>query len=197
MDTFEFVAALASALAWPVFAFVLILLLRKPITKSADALADRMHRLKSVGGAGVDMEFFQDELEKTQSALELITSADPPANSTEIQIPNVGAVAEASPKAAIVQTWIAVEASLNEAAARAGISPARSVSEKLRLLKVPVPVAESVSTLRMIKNSALREQDFNEDHEVASGYIKTGEEVISILNDFPHRPEIVGIHADS
>ena len=191
VDTYQLIAALVGALVWPLFLTMLLILLHKPITKAADALAGRMGQLKSVAGGGLDFQFMEHELEKSQSALEAITSGESGSTSMK-QIPLVQAVAKASPNAAIIQTWIAVEAAINEVADLADLSPVLPSIEKVRRLQPPSQIRESIETLQMIKNSALRSPELLDDFELSARYIRTGEVVIAFLHNRLRGPSIGG-----
>lgn len=189
VDTYQFIAAIAGALAWPIAVLTGLVILRKPLKRALETLADRMSTLKSLAGAGVTLEFMEDELEKRQSELKEIGANGQFVQATD-WLPDAKLLAEASPPAAIVQTWIAVESAINRAADRRGLSPGLALPEKLSSLSVPNEIYESVLTLRSIKNSAIHSQAFVGTTELSDRYIKTGEEVIAFLEHHTPQAEV-------
>lgn len=121
MDWMQFVAALTSALAWPIAVTTIVLVLKNPILAAIPKI-----RSFKYGQLHIDLS---EEIKAVEQ--QLATSAPEP-NATPLPPPapsiEITQLAESSPRAAILLAWHDVERALVTAAESKGITSARKGS---------------------------------------------------------------------
>lgn len=91
MDWLEFIAQMTSALAWPLVAFIAIVLLRTQIRTAADSLVARIGEITRLKAPGVDVEFekeVEELAEKTEALRDEVQQPLPPAEGNVPAITN-------------------------------------------------------------------------------------------------------------
>lgn len=116
MDTYQFIAALVSSLAWPLVVGILLFFLRNQLT----SLAVRLKELTLPGGMKAT---FEKELEVGRAITELIpveqVALPPPTELTENE--KIRGVAIDAPAGAIILAYIEVERRLRDISAKLGL----------------------------------------------------------------------------
>ena len=171
MDVLTFIAELFKAGAWPIAAVVIAIIFRKQF----QALLGRLKKGK-VGPAEFEFEDAVRELQQDAADLKL------PAAS-QAAVPTLSQ-ATLEPRAVILQSWIEVESAVESLARKHGLFnalAASSSSQLVRALKraeVLKPEYVAVfSELRLLRNRAAHERDFNPSPESVQGFARLAKEL--------------------
>ena len=111
MDILNFISKVVQAIAWPVGIIVVVLILKGPII-------ERFRHIKSLNYKGFQVDFGK-ELESVKQ--EANTQLPLPENSTIETNEKLKELASLSPRGAVLEAWINVEAALKAAASRHGL----------------------------------------------------------------------------
>ena len=118
MNWLEFISSLVGSLAWPVLAFLIVIILRQPLAKM---LTQRPVKVVEAGPTGVRIEYVDEKLEEAQSELvearaekrdadgqkaELSGDADQAPDDFMVEMEQLAAVA---PSAAILESFARLE----------------------------------------------------------------------------------------
>jgi hypothetical protein len=171
MDALTFIAKLVEFLAWPGAVVLIVLVLKKEIQRL-------LNLLRKVKAGPVEAEFEAGVEKLEQRVVE--TPGEPlEYDAQRARKQELMRVAEASPRAAVLEAWRDVEASvLKLVDAKAIYVPEKnpSVSAAARVLaKEGLFPADSLSyfyELRELRNKAAHSSDFNPTLETAAGYIE-------------------------
>ena len=174
MDTVTAIVELVKALAWPASAFAIIFLLRRAILRLIDSIREGRVKYK-------DVEFtFKRDLEQARESIKKIETITPPALPApqEPEIDDLMALAQLSPRAAVVEAWIRLEAAGAEFArkhAPAEASRQRKPSMFLDVLRrhesIPTAVMTAIQKLRDIRNRTVHTPDFQPSVDDAEEYV--------------------------
>src|SRR5438874_9841131 len=106
MDALSAIVELVKALAWPVSVFAIIFLLRKAIQGLIASIREGRVKYK-------DLEFtFKRDLQQARQSIEMLPQQPVPAlrAPTEPEISDLMALAQVSPRAAVIEAWTRLEA---------------------------------------------------------------------------------------
>lgn len=180
MDSLAFIAKLVEALAWPISAIVLVILLRREIA----ALAPFIRKLK----AGPLEAEFEREVRELRSAVETAK------NRTSLQQPSwqiaTEKLAQVNPRSAILEAWRQTEAAaireLRERQPGVSEEQVRSTREVLRLLgETGIATPEEVALLnqmRFLRNQAGHVESFQPTYEAAMNFIQLGAHLMARIH---------------
>ena len=185
MDWLTFVAEITKAVAWPGALLALLLIVRKELPLIARSL--RKLKFKDV-----EIEF--GEVAKAVASEARQTLPPPSADSILIGGPEsviarrLEAIAELSPRAAILEAWLQVEASAAEVVRNKTALPVTSTPGPLRLRDGLIEAealdsrqVEVFEGLRKLRNEAVHVPDAQFTKEAVSTYIITALAVASYL----------------
>ena len=184
MDSLTFVSRLIEAIAWPVFAVVAVLLLRKPIVKLLPTLQRAKYK---------DWELeFGEKLEEAENKADQVQLPHSELSPGEESRPEktlryrVEQLASVSARAAVAEAWREVEESLLEAAERAGVKPRRPVhrtaTDLLQLGQLQPEAISLLEDLRVLRNRAVHAaEDFDINPRQALEYGLLAERLIASI----------------
>lgn len=170
VDSLAFIAKLVDALAWPVSAVVLVVLLRREIA----ALTPYIRKLK----AGPLEAEFEREVRELRTAVDIAKSG------TTLQQPNwqisAEKLAQVNARSAILEAWrqteLAAIRELKERQPSLSEEQVRSTREVLRLLgEAGIVTPEEVALLnqmRFLRNQAGHVESFQPTYEAAMNFIQ-------------------------
>jgi hypothetical protein len=159
MSWLEFIAKIISALAWPTAFLVALFMLRKHII----SLIPGLRRLKY---KDIELEFSESLKELTRKVpTEVLPEAIP--QETNETFDHLSRLATISPRAAILESWIIVEAAAAEAIEKLKIAPYRSgpipaikLGEYLKRAEVLNDHSREVfDSLRYLRNQAVHSSE--------------------------------------
>ena len=176
MSVLEFIVALIDSLAWPLAVVVLFVLFRGQIV----ALLSLLRRIK-YGDLDV---YFSEQLEEVESQVQSIPTGN--------QVPEVDdrirEVVRISPRLAIIESWLAVEAAMTALSDVGSPNPARShgrMSSLERILEeagvIDATVAALIASLRIIRNKAVHISDFQVSEVTALRFASVASTVVDLL----------------
>ncbi|WP_280549926.1 hypothetical protein [Halomonas sp. 11-S5] len=176
MTFLEFFASIIGSLAWPVATVVFVVLLKKPVTE----LVPLLRKLK----------YKELELEFAEGLNEL----KPPAEQLQVQGSKgsgseLERLAEVSPRAAIIEAWLQVEAEAARVAASFWTGSNREVfrnyaklGDYLEQCKVlNSRQAQNFRKLRELRNKAAHYEKLEIDQKAASVYVHAAVELVEHL----------------
>jgi hypothetical protein len=179
MDTLEFIASIVKSLAWPLAFVATLLILRRPIA----GLIPLLERLKF---RGLELDFRKQVHEVAAEAEEVLPAAPKPAIEAT---PEIEEIAQVSPRAAIVESWLAVEAAAGKAVKKRlpGVTSTQLKSQPQ--LAQALRQAEILSTkqvslfdqLRYLRNAAVHAQNITLTPSTAVEYAKTARRLVGLL----------------
>lgn len=171
MDTLTFIAKLVEFLAWPGAVVLVVLLLKKDIQRL-------LNLLRKVKAGPVEAEF-EAAVEKLEQRVVETPGEPPEYYALKDRKLELMRVAEASPRAAVLEAWRDVEAAvLKLADTKAVYVPEKnaSVNTAARALAkeghLPAEWVSHFYELRELRNKAAHSSDFNPTLETAAGYIE-------------------------
>lgn len=185
MDALSAIVELVKALAWPVSVFAMIFLLRKPIQGLIGSIREGRVKYK-------DLEFtFKRDLEEARQSIELLPQQPVSAlrAPAEPEISDLMALAQVSPRAAVIEAWTRLEAAATEFAqkhAPPDIAKHRRPSviflEVLRRNDaIPAAVMTAIQKLRDIRNRTVHTPEFQPSVDDAEEYVLLAFAVIEDL----------------
>jgi hypothetical protein len=171
MDALSFIAAIVAALAWPLTVLGIFLVLRRPLT----ALIPVVARLRF---KDLELDFDRRLAEVSAEAAALpaaAASAGAPTGDAALV-----ALASASPRAAILEAWLRLEATALDAARRRGTSepvsrlrsPTRLIESLEELGVIDARQAAVFHELRSLRNSAAHALGFEPSPDAARDYVR-------------------------
>lgn len=172
MDWLTFIAALTGHLAWPLSVLAIFLVIRKPLA----GLIPLLVRLKYK-----DLEIdFSRRLEEITAEVESLPQPEATALPRTAADDSLLALAETSPRAAILEARIRLEsAAVSAARARNVTVPASQLRSPLQLVQlleeldiIEARQAAVFHDLRGLRNSAAHATNFNPGVEVAKDYVR-------------------------
>lgn len=184
MDWLQFLASAMSSLAWPLAVVIVVCLLRKPIA----SLLPLLQRLKL---KEFELEFGKS-VEKVSAE---IAKEIPPAPATNGQsamgeLAALVKIAEASPRAAVLQAWLMVEQTAHEAARALGWRPAsdkastdnHAIGFLSRQQAVESDRMDLLQQLRHLRNQAAHAPEFALGKSAAIEYAASAARVARYLH---------------
>ena len=170
MDWLQFIASLAAALAWPLTVLGIFLVLRRPLA----ALLPVVARLRF---KDLELDFGRRLAEARAEAATMPAAAPTPAVATDEALLRL---ADAAPRAAILEAWLRLEAAALAAARR------RGTTEPVSRLRAPTRLIEALEELRVIdarqaavfhelrslRNSAAHALGFEPSPDAARDYVR-------------------------
>ena len=175
MSILEFTVALIDALVWPLVVVVLSVLFRRQIV----ALLPLLRRVKYG-----DLDFyFSEQLEEVESQVEAI----PPGNHVPAVADRVREIASISPRVAIIESWLTVEAAVKALSDVGNSDPARSQVRMFSLERsleeagvIDETVPALIGSLRAIRNKVMHISDFQVSELTALRYALVASTVVDI-----------------
>ena len=167
MDTLTFIAELVKALAWPLTVMIILLLLRRQIAALIPALQRFRYR-------DLEFEFNREVQELAVRAREQI-----PAQPIEARgLANLQELAQLSPRAVVLESWLQLEKAAMQAARR------HNANLTSRELKAPLLLGKALENLgvladetaaiyhrlRNLRNAAAHASDYSFEPEAALEY---------------------------
>jgi len=173
MDWLTFISNVISALAWPAVVVVAAYFLRDPVK----SLIKLITKLK-YGELELSFERKIEKLE--QSASGVLPPDTAPANQQKALLsPEIAALAESSPRAAIVEAWIQVSNAAIQALKRKGVQlpPGKSLAPLVierYIGEAGLLTKDQLALLRQLRNTrnaAVHGSDFKGDAGTALSYV--------------------------
>lgn len=198
MNAFEFVASLVNSLAWPVVVGVLIVVLRTQIRAIFARLGDRVADLKSLRGPGGTSAEFDDRVLDVKQEVSALPEPKSSADGQKqldggrdvAQDQDLIALAEASPRAAILEAWIALESSIRRLYGatnpreNAHQAPVNTMLRKLRE-QAADPLIDSINSmaeLYYLRIQAAHSKNFEISSLAAYEYAESAYRLARIIN---------------
>ena len=183
MGLLEFLASIVDSLAWPVFTFLLTLVI---VTVFKKPLVELIHRVRKIshGESVVEMseQVQQLKVEISESVQQLETESLPPVGISQrdrFTIRN-------DPRALPIEAWLRAESAARQLLLENGVDDEiGSPSEVLRRLRSANLIRQlehdALMTLLNMRNRAVREPDFNIDPEMRDRFVELTEEIIRVI----------------
>ena len=184
MNRIELIASLVDSMAWPVVVVVIAYWLRDSIV----ALAERISSVKIR-----DVEaFFNQTLEDIAPAEAEITATER-LQATESKSVTLMELVDISPRVAILEAWVGIEAATRHYSKSHGLGKRVSYQGLRRLPKEHRQKIEHILTpyqeLRVLRNRAAHSTDFDLTPQIARKYIDVATWVERVLNDASRDPQ--------
>jgi hypothetical protein len=187
MDALTFVSKLVEALAWPAVVVSVLLIVRKELP----AIARSLRKLKF---KDVEVEF--GEAAKAVAA-ETKQAVPPPKPDVKVlgdtqdsATARLEAIAELSPRAAILEAWLRVEAAAADLIRKQGSASLSSTPGPLRLREglqraevLTPPQVSAFESLRRLRNEAVHTPDAEFTPPAVTNYIKAALSMAAYLED--------------
>ncbi len=187
MSVLEFISSVLSALAWPIAVISVVIVLRRP-------LRHLLSRLETFKGPGVEATF-QRQVEEAREEAALAVAGLPSVQKGDesqqerLEYVDLLQLADVSPRAAILETWLMIESALTEAAMDVDISPQARGStiglmEALKRQGVIGPEVESaVRRLRNLRNVVVHTQHLDISKDSVVDYVWSANYIVRSLKD--------------
>jgi hypothetical protein len=204
MNSWEFVASLASSLSWPVVITVMMFLFRAQLKSLLGNIAGRIPTVSEITGPGNIALKFEQELKEVKDDLPPETqdatdgqedgSGDglDPASSF---LTRIEALAEVSPRAAILEAYLRVETAAAKVVAEYAPHQMRQDSIQYMLKRVgavPQYLVTAAAGLSRLRNEAAHAEDFSIPTETVREYAVTALDVAYGLDEIlAPEPKIV------
>jgi hypothetical protein len=187
VDWRQFAASVVQSLAWPVVVLVVVLVLRRPVTKLVPLLLRLKYR-------DLELEFAQ-ELE-TLKATAQIMAPEPSTDEPVSELPEeqrLEALLAASPRSAVGEAWRILESAARTMLEETGDEAAKNIFRPLELSRALVRhgvLHDDYSVvmfdrLRILRNEAAHRDDFAVSEESAREYIELA---LSLVRKIRSRP---------
>jgi len=182
MDDLTFYSNIIDSLAWPLFTFLIFLFLRQPITDLIPLIEKLRYKNWEIG--------FREKLDNVSLGIakeipDSITSG-PATGANQVAL---SAIAEYSPKLAVMKAWSSIEAQAIESAkdtAGITISPSARPLQAIRSLQkdpsIDKKIVNFVKDLQALRNTAAHAPDFALSTESALNYASTSQAVVDYLS---------------
>jgi hypothetical protein len=177
MDTLTFISEMAKALAWPLTVLIILLIVRNPLTN----LIPSLQRLK----------YGDLELDFGRKVQELAAKATSELPSSEGARPSLTEIAYLSPRAAVLEAWLELEAAAMDASKRHHLNlTSREMRSPLALGQALEKAGildgkklEIYHRLRNLRNAAAHAADFAFDPEVAIEYADLADRLVKHIRE--------------
>jgi hypothetical protein len=187
MDWLTFISKIVDALAWPLVIVGLLFFLRKE-------LPNIVRSLRKLKFKDVEMEFGEAAKALAEETKRAVPNSKPDedehASFVDPEEAKLKAIAEYSPRAAILEAWLQVESATAEFLRAQGAQGISSVAGPLRLLErlrtvgVLTPPQESAyEHLRQLRNQAVHAPDAEFTASAVSNYIESALSMAAYLKD--------------
>ncbi len=182
MNGLEFVASLVGSLAWPSFALIVFLLLRKP-------LKDLLPLLQRLKYKEIELEFRRRVEDVSAEVAEELPQVAADAVPPELEA--MARMAEVSPRAAVLESWRRVEIAAIEAARRLKLGPLTQKAGTLSRSAIwflehdPTydrSIGAVLRELRSLRNQAAHAPEFALSKDAALDYAASASRVASYLD---------------
>ena len=181
MNWLEFLASIIGSFAWPATIILLVLLLRKPLAE----LIPFLERLKF---RDLELNFGQRLMKVSQEAQQLLPPAAPLAPEPEYD--RLDELADVSPRAAVLESWLGVETAAVRALQRRELDlPSRDLQSPLKLRQalsstgtIDSMQASIFDQLRSLRNAAAHAPDFSLGSTEARQYADTARRLTQIID---------------
>jgi len=184
MDVFEFIAVVIGSLAWPVAVVILVLLLLKPIKE----LIVQMQSFRAAGfGGGIEAEFargaegVQKQIREAEEAG--IVSIEAPVGESAVE--RFSALAEVSPRGAVLEAWMMLENDLKEASVETAPPNLHNTNIIARGLvdanKLPLFVVPWISDLSVLRNRAVHATDADLSRKIVRNFLSSVDYVRGLI----------------
>ena len=179
---FDSIVGLVDALAWPIVAVIVVLMLRKP-------LAHLIPLIEKIRFKDVEV-YFRHLIEQTTSQVAAVSpSLDAPPIDEGIQD-----LARVYPRGAIIESWILIEGVVVDLAEDRQISIPSSRQKSPRQVVAALEkagildkdLAKVIKDLNVIRNGVVHTQDLSPSRSDAQEYIRTAARVIALLEERYH-----------
>ena len=189
MNVLEFISAVVSALAWPIAVIIAVVVLRRP-------LRHLLSRLETFKGPGVEATF-QRQVEEAKEEAALAVAGLPSVQEGDksqqerLEYSDLLRLADVSPRAAILETWLRIESTLTDVAMRMDVSADTrrgplSLMEALERHGTIAPeVGSALRRLRNLRNVAVHTQDLDISKDSVVDYIETANFILRSLKERP------------
>jgi len=173
-----FFSSVIHSLAWPSVAALGIVVLRREIRGV-------LRSLRRFSGWGIDATFGElvEELEEKAEESGLPKPEPEPAG-----------VMVSSPRSAVIEAWLEVDAALDRLSQRAGIEQPQTTYRKIEALSarrlLPLKLRNMIESLRALRNKAVHLRGYDTDQEQAFAYGVLAHRVVAALDDI--EPKTVG-----
>lgn len=183
MDILTFVSEVIKSLIWPVTILVITLLLKKPIVELIPKLSSMRYKdLELAFGKKVE------ELEQKADRANLPEKISDDDSSQFDLYEQYKSLANLSPRAAILETWMLVEQEINSAAIRCQVklreyypTPHKLAKELMKLQFISKEIYDIITEMQNLRNAAAHELDFQVPYNFTKEYILTAMRVIEAL----------------
>lgn len=196
MNGWEFVASLASSLSWPIVIVAMMLLFRTQLSSLLGNIAGRIPTVSEITGPGNIALKFEQELKEVKDDLppevhetatrdkdEDIGGESP--GSANSFLTRIEALAEISPRAAILEAYLRVETAAAKVVAEYAPQVRRGPihSMLLRVDAVPHYLVTAAAGLSRLRNEAAHAEDFSIPVETVREYAATALDVSRGLDE--------------
>jgi hypothetical protein len=185
VDWLKFISSIIDSLAWPSVIIIILIILRTPILALLNTISSFRYK-------DIELNFSKrvEIFEKQAKAASLVPQEL--RNLSQEELPPVSIeylekVAEVSPRAALVESWILVEDAVRKAAERLDLdvdsrTPIIKVINKLTSEGLINPAIERVvSTLRMLRNDAAHVSDYALSPGEAIDLVNVSFQIVEVL----------------
>jgi|SRR5450830_770052 len=187
MDALTFIAKLVDALAWPSVVVVVLIFLRKELPSIVRSL--RKLKVKDI-----EMEFGEAAVALAAETKRVVPAAKPDVKimgeSEESTAARLQAIAELSPRAAILEAWLHVEAAAADLIRKQGSMSLTSTPGPLRIREglrraevLTRPQEAAFEHLRRLRNDAVHAPVAEFTSTAVSSYIQSALAMASYLED--------------
>ena len=184
MDWLTFIVEISKAWAWPITAIGLFLLLKKAIP----ILVERLHSLKYGAFEAKFAEKSATIAESISKASLQLDVAQPESDETKLLH-----LAQQSPRAAIVETWVQLEQKLLELSNKSHTSEDKmNVGEMVRILHqnktINTETLKAVEGLRQLRNLAVHAPSKDLSSQKALDFVTLAQAILWTLDNQPKTP---------
>jgi hypothetical protein len=166
MNWREFISSIVGALAWPAALFAVLYVLRKPLGTLLTNFRPKQARYR-----GLEVDFASE----VEEAEELAEAAELPATGTPIggpeNAPRHAMLVREAPRAAVLETWLGVEAEMKRLGEIYGVRP--SVHALKAEGAISAELGALIRQLRELRNEAVHRDEFAVTQEEAERYAET------------------------
>jgi hypothetical protein len=179
----EFIVRLVEALAWPAAVLVMFWFLRREV-------AGLIRRLTRLTWRGAEAQFAEEVVEAEREIAAAGLPANPLTEERMARRQELVTVAEASPRAAVIEAWLDLEGALRSRAHETDPTRRRSLDELLQDLVgeglLPRGLTGPIRALREARNTAVHAPDYSLPIESTIDYIDSAEHMAQmVLGDEP------------
>jgi hypothetical protein len=180
MDWLTFIAAIVKALAWPLTALAVLILIRRPLLR----LIPLLRKLK---WKELELEFEQKIIELKSEAAQALPAPPTRRQLTERTPSRLEQLAEISPRAAIIEAWIQLEHAASGALSQRlpDVSVTWSSGQIGELLAahglLDKNKLEVYNSLRKLRNQAAHHEDFTIPPKTALDYVVLAQALATYL----------------